>query len=222
MNLRHYNWPHDIKFEDGSVEHLFFDDPKEFRLFIEELNDQISGEEGNFILSNSKGEISIKDNLILINDIFNLESFDRKIQNKINSLLKDLVLEDPLYSNSIDINSQLEKYAINIQQECDYPINYKNIEIVDIVKFLGFTIELSDGNILERITEYMDIFHNLCNVSSFVFINFRDYFSEEECNLLIEDSKSHKHNLLFINFDKNVLTQNKELKFKEFESEIIL
>ena len=48
--LKHYNWEHEIVFEDGSITYLFIENPITLRDYVLELISQIEGAVGNFVL----------------------------------------------------------------------------------------------------------------------------------------------------------------------------
>ena len=76
ITLKHYNWEHTIKFNDGSITHLFIENPITYRDYVSELLLQINGEEGDFILSDTE-ELSIPKKLAILTDPINLQ-FDEK------------------------------------------------------------------------------------------------------------------------------------------------
>lgn len=196
--LRHYNWEHTIKFEDGSITHLFIENPITYRNYVLELLSQINGEEGDFILVD-KDELSISKNLAIITDPIDLQFDEKKINTKINKDLASIITTDPeIEKESFSLISMLEQYASKIAEEYNYNIDYDMPEASSILKILGFHILTEYESQADKVLEWMNIAHDILKINNFVLLNMQTFFSKSELDLVCQEASASKHNLLLI------------------------
>lgn len=197
--LRHFDWEHEIIFNDGSITNLIIENPITLRNYILELVNQINEGEGDFILSEKEEEISISKNLAFVANPITLEFDEKKINAKIN---KDLL---QLVSKSSDIQritfpliSMIEQYAEKLVEEYGYNVAYKELGEPEVIKMLNFHIDQEYDSPADKILEWMNITHDILQIENFVILNLSLYFSENEIDLLCSEASSLKHNLLLI------------------------
>lgn len=197
--LRHYNWEHEINFNDGSVTHLFLENPITMREYAYELLDQIeNGAEGNFVLSEDATELSIQKNIAIITDPINLKFDEKKINAKINKDLLTVTNNPGLQKDFFPLISLLEQYAMQIVDDYKMSISYEIPEQASIIKMLGFHINTEYSNLSDKLLEWMNITHDLLGIGNFIILNLNMFFSNEEISLLCSECSSLKHNLLLI------------------------
>lgn len=196
--LKHYNWNHQIDFEDGSITHLFIENPVTLRKYIAELIQQIKGEEGDFVLSKDTKEIPISKNLAIIPDIVNIILEEKKINTQINKDLLHVSQSSSHQQASFTIISAIEKYAETLLEDCCYSIDFEDIDESKIIKMLNFHITTDFEDTASTLLEYLNTTHDILNISNFVILNASTYFSKEELTILEAEITSEKHNILFI------------------------
>ena len=198
ITLKHYNWEHTIKFNDGSITHLFIENPITYRDYVSELLLQINGEEGDFILSDTE-ELSIPKKLAILTDPINLQFDEKKINSKINKdLLSITSNSQTLERTSFSLISLLEQYASEIAEDYGYNIDYETPDVSSILKLLSFHIATEYESLADKILEWMNITHDILKIDNFILLNLQTYFSENEINQLCIEASSSKHNLLLI------------------------
>lgn len=196
--LKHYNWEHSIKFNDGSITHLFIENPRTYREYVLELIKQYQGEDGNFVLSKDNKEIPISKSLNIITDPLDFLFEEKKINTKIN---KDLLIEvqsAALQQNSYKLISEIECYAETIKETSPHYIDFDPIDESKILKMLNFHICLEYENTATRILEYLNTSNDVLNIQNFIILNTTLYFTKEELSQLESECSSLKHNVLFI------------------------
>lgn len=198
ITLKHYNWEHTIKFNDGSITHLFIESPMTYRNYVSELLLQINGEEGDFILSDTE-ELSIPKKLAILTDPINLQFDEKKINSKINKdLLSIASNSQALERTSFSLISLLEQYASEIAEDYGYNIDYETPDISSILKLLSFHITTEYESLADKILEWMNITHDILKIDNFILLNLQTYFTEKEIDQLCIEASSSKHNLLLI------------------------
>ncbi len=197
--LKHFNWEHEIMFNDGSITHLIIENPITLRNYILELNKQINGDDGNFVLSEGMQEISIPKNIALVTNPITLEFDEKRINTKINKDLLQLVARSSeIQKTTFPLLSMLEQYAESLTEEYGYNITYSNIDESGIIKMLNFRINQEYASSADKLLEWMNITHDILQIENFVILNLPLYFSEKELSLLCSEASSSKHNLLLI------------------------
>lgn len=196
--LVHHNLGFQIDFSEGKATAIFFDNPVMFRQFVGELIHQYEGENGEFVLSENGEEISFAGNLSLITDILRFEVDDKKVLSKLQNLLKSFAVSEDMFSHTQEIVSKIEQYADEITSSFQYPIQYASIDVSSLIKLLCIIPEHDYKNELERLVEYMNIFHDICGIGCFIIIGAFMVFSVEEISMLVNDSIKHGHSMLFI------------------------
>ncbi len=198
--LKHFNWEHQIIFNDGSITNLFIENPITFREYAGELLSQINGEEGNFILSLNNEEISIPKNIAIIPDPLNLQFDEKKINAKINKDLLFLIAKNAeIQKNSFPLLSMLEQYANTLKDSYGYNINYEIPDDSTLIKLLSFHIDVEFEEQTDKILEWMNITHDILKIENFIILNMQTYFSTSEIETICAEASSSKHNLLLIN-----------------------
>ncbi len=196
--LKHYNWNHQINFEDGSTTHLFIENPISLRKYVSELIQQIKGEEGDFILSKDTKEITISKNLAIVPDIVNIVIEEKKINTQINKDLLHISQSSSHQQASFSLISAIEKYAENILDDCCYSVDFDDIDESKILKMLNFHITTDFENTASTLLEYLNTTHDILNIPNFVILNSSTYFTKDELKILETEIASSKHNVLFI------------------------
>lgn len=181
MKLVHSNLEKHIMFTENEINVLVLESPVSFRKFIEELNNQVMYDEGEFVLSESHKELKLSKNVELILDLFNFNFTNRRITTKILEEAKTIALDEDSFQSTLEVVSGLEKYMFSLVDEFDYPISSKEkIEIGDVLKIFDLKVEAKDSTWLERICAYLEVCQRFLNVKLFVFVNLKRYLSNEE------------------------------------------
>ncbi len=197
--LRHFNWEHEIVFNDGSITPLIIENPITLRNYILELSDQISGKEGDFVLSKDNQEISISKNLVFVPNPITLEFDEKRLNAKINKDILLLVSKDSeIQKTTFPLLSMLESYAESIVEDYGYNISYGDIDEAGIIKMLNFHVNQDYDSPADKLIEWMNITHDILQIDNFVILNLFLFFTEEEVKILCSEASSLKHNLLLI------------------------
>lgn len=198
MKLVNPFWEHQINLTDGSSTLLIIEDPEILRNYVSNLKQQVNGEEGPFVLSDEKGILKIDEHIQVILSPLELNFSNKKISNKLQAVLKAFIISEDYYQETQEILARINSYALNIQSGFPYNIDYTEIEHNDLLKTINFDIQVDFESEIEKIMEYINILHDICNIDSFIFIGMMNYFSNKTINTFIKEATSNKHNLVFI------------------------
>ncbi len=198
MKLVHPDWNHQIILDDGASSMISFENPEIFRKYFLELQSQIQGEDGKFVLSQDSEELSFSSNLLLIPSVLSIDMGDKRVQNRLQSLLKAAVISDDLFVRTQEIISLIERYAEEVSEQFPYSIRYNEPDSSALLKLIGFEAEYEYANELDKILEYMNLMHSFCNIPAFVLVGMSMYFTSAEIQMLVDDCRSLKHSILFL------------------------
>lgn len=181
MKLVHPSLEKHVEFTEGKINVLVLESQVYFRKFIEEFNNQIIYDEGNFVFSENHKELKLSKNVELILDLFNFNFTNRKITNKIIEEAKIIALDEDEFQSTLQIISELEKYMFSLVDAFDYPISSKEkIEICDVLKIFDLKIEEQDSTWLERVCAYLEVCQRFLGVKIFVLVNLKRYLNTKE------------------------------------------
>lgn len=213
MRLMHTYFSEPIKFLENNINILVVENPILFSKMIKGFLQQYNGEDGDFILSKNFEIIDIPTNIEIITDVFNLDFNNRKIRNKVYTLLQNASVNE-IFEDSQNLYNNINEYLSKIVQYCDYPLHYNsNIDLINIFKSCDLKIDISNSNILEEIVNYILLYKNIFNVELFVFVNLKCVLSKAQLLELYKTILYQKINILLIESNvKDVLKQYENLR----------
>lgn len=196
--IGYYYWDEPIIFEENCIQELVIENQKMFRKFIAMLSDAIAGYDTELIISRNNNEIISAGKCVEL--IFSPLYLDFKSKRIGNKLIESLSVtakeyEDDFYRLAKEIN----RFGTDISFQSDYEVAFDEIlHLSQLIKLLGFEIDINDLNVNERIIEYMHICNGLLGKELFVFVGLKSYFTEEEMEMLLKDMTAEKYNVLLI------------------------
>lgn len=174
-----------------------------FRDTVLDIYEQIAGKTGNLVLSDNNQEINISKHVDIINDYFNINLNNKKVLTKLNNLLKNKSLED--YDTYCRISESITEYVQELLYDEEFDLVQANcIDPIDIFKGVSIEIDDSSKSTTEKFLEYIAISERFMDTKLFVFINFREFFADEEVIQI--------YNKLLLNKTKFVLLQSKRIE----------
>jgi CRISPR type II-A-associated protein Csn2 len=197
VKLLHKNYNFVYEFKENSKPLLIVENKSEFRKLIKELIYPDS--ESGFVLSKNNEPINISENIVCIHDIFNISLNERKIINKLLDVIKKEVLSSDLLLYNNKIYSEIENFALNIQQSVDFELDY-NIEpdVQNLLKFMNIKFKAQNKDIIETIVDYIKLCSVFLKINCFVFINLYSYLNDNEINQLYKYAMYNKINIFLI------------------------
>lgn len=198
MMIGYYYFDEPIIFEENCIQELVIENQKMFRSFIATLSDGIAGYDTELVISRNNNEIiSAGKYMELIFSPLYLDFKSKRIGNKLIESLSETAkeFEEDFYQLAKEIN----QFGTNISLQSDYEITFDEIlHLSQLIKLLGFEIDINDLNVNERIIEYMHICNSLLGKELFVFVGLKNYFTEEEMEMLLKEIAAKKYNVLLV------------------------
>ena len=188
---------------DSQIGVIEINDTKLYRHILDIINKSIEGISNNeiFILNDKQEEITFKDNVYLLNDIFNIDINSKKIINKIYNLINSSYDDEErlLFSNKIqEVRNEL------IYKTNEFPFTFSvnnDISILDMLKAFNFKVDYSTySTLLEKIELLIDVMTNLNIAKILIVPNLKMYLTSEELIYLYKYSLYN--NIILITIEK--------------------
>ena len=198
MRLCHPDWQYQIRCGDGNATILSIENPILMRKYIGDLLLQIEGEDGDFVLSEDNEEVPIYIKVAAITSPLSFSIEDKRIQSKLNSMLKSFAVSSDMYAETSEVLSSVVQYGNSIAEKFPLPIAFEEPDSDYLLKILGFVPEYDYESQLEKLVEYMNLMHSFCGFECFVLIGMCWFFTFDEIKLLIDNCRSLKHSLILV------------------------
>jgi len=195
--LVHPEWEFQISLDDGKSTLVVIEEPVTFRRYVVELMNQCNGHDGDYVLSDSNDILSIKDRMVFVTDPLNLNPANKKVSTKITQQIKELVVSESHYVQTLELIGKIEQFASSIENDYKLCVCHSPYTPEDICKMLNIQLQVYYDNELERVMEFMNVFHDVCSVDCFAFTSMLNLFNENELDVLINEATANKHNLIF-------------------------
>ena len=194
----HPDWEFTICLSDGSSSLLVIENPIRLRGTVMDLIKQSNGEEGEFILSDDNKQLDIHSRLIVVTDPLNADPSNKRVTASVAQQIKEIIVSPDHLLEANDLISHMERFAETIEDDYRLNVSHQEYDSANLYKVLNIQLQVEYENELERLLEFMNVFHDVCGVDCFVFISIFSLFSEEEIGVLVSEATANKHNLLFI------------------------
>jgi len=205
MNLVTPFFTGEIKIDTDAVTALVIENPKVFYGIVQDIYLQISGEEGNCVLSNEKGILKFSKVADLTTSFVPFELNEKRLITKINAVLEQEAMGDVHYGETMEILSRIEQFADVLSEGLPYQLYFPGINIGSIVKMLGAVVEDDSESEMERVFQYMQMVRSLLGDKLFIFVNMFSFFERAKLQLFFETAVRHEYRVLLIDsrdFDK--------------------
>ena len=186
MKLANHNYEAVFQFEDASAIEWVIESPVVYRNIVSGLINQLQGNEGDFILSDADKILPIAKSMDLILDLFEIDVNQKKLLNRLYAEMKEVSFSEKYYMETQEMLSNLKKYFYDMEQEVSYNIHVDDeIDIVQVMKSVGISIETDSISLLENICEYVKISTRLLNIKVFILCNAQSFLTGDELKELV-------------------------------------
>lgn len=207
MMIYHPVFSGPIKFSENKNTVLVLENKKFFRNFLFDLKNQINGLSGEIVISEDYEPIRFKD-ICLLNDYINIDMNEKAILNKVYSDLLSISEKD-LQKETEEFKLTALQYFSTLISKSDIELFFDDIDFSNLLKSLKIRVE--DNEVfLEKILDLIKIYTLMFGYKLIVFINLKEFVSEEELSEIYKYCNYNKINIMLIeNFQKNPLPNEK-------------
>lgn len=173
-----------LELEENIVHVVCVEHTKMFTEVVGDLWNQMSGENGSWILSDGEKEKNIGKEVLMVVNPFEISCNNKKIITRLYQELEDIARED-YFVELTELNQKIISLLDGIVQKTSYHIEFDyELTVSDLLKSYHTKIEESTGSLLERIVDYIKMSHQVLKQQVMVFVNLKDYLTEDELVLL--------------------------------------
>lgn len=187
-----------IDVEEGKTSVLVIENPIAMREFLFELEEQLQGEPGDFVLSADYEPISIGRNLVLVKDPLNVDCNEKKILMK---LYQNIVDEEKMQYHMERDNFD-KAYLEYLRELCllsPLPLAYdERLSLGELLKCAHVIIDNTVGSYIDNLWNYISVMGELLHIKVFAFVNLKCFLSDEELDLLYKQCFYEQRMLLLI------------------------
>jgi CRISPR-associated protein Csn2 len=172
-----------ITFTENTVNVLTLEHPQELRKAIFELQQQIAGGEGGFVLSEKFQPIELSKYAALVTDPFELVLDSKKLTGKINQLASQA--GENYVEEFQQIAEEINGLAVQIGMNLDFEAAFQPLERIEtLVDMMKFRVDKEDLSFPEQILVYMKLYRRFFGIRLFIFYNLKACLDEGELKLL--------------------------------------
>lgn len=200
MKIVHPDINMQIDFEDKTCCIWTIEFPELLLNYITELQEQVIGNEGKFVLSDENEILSFKKDVSLILSPLEIDHNDKKFINELFKEIKDIVQSGELYENYVFVKSELVKLMERISESNDYPLQYsEELEVSSLLKMMQVKFDFQDTNYFERLITFVQLSQRLLRKKLLIFVNLSSFLSENQLVELEKIAKYEQIKILLIN-----------------------
>lgn len=197
MKLYHPNFSEPVVLTENETNVIIVENRKIFYSLLSELEQQLSVKEGRYILSNDCNIIELADCTELVSDIIRFEFNEKKLMSKILKKLTDYALGEEYYIKTSEFISAFSAYMEDIIAEADLPLELKGKpDLQAILRAVDLKIQTQSSSLAEKICDYVKLSADFLSNKIFVFINLRQFLSEEDILLIYKFFRYEKLQLI--------------------------
>lgn len=198
MKLSHPFLNHPIDWERGYINTFVVENPKMYREFLTELNEQAGGMNGRFVLSQDEIIDISKSTEIIYNPLLISIEDNKKILTGILKDFTEIAIND-FYGKTVELYAKINETITDLIFSSGQDLVFDDInDISQILKLYNIHPDTENLSLAEKILLYMELCEKYLKKKLFVFVNLHGYFSEEERELLFKDISYRCHNVLII------------------------
>ena len=158
MKLVHKNIEKHLQFKENKVNVLVVENNGMLFKLINELQRQIEGENGTFVLSENGELLNISKEIELITDVFSLNLNERTSVNRLLNSLTGYTQSAEMINKSRELQMVLNEYLSELTQNEELPVSFADeINMQSLLKALGVEFENEYNSICEKLLVYMRI-----------------------------------------------------------------
>ncbi len=186
-----------IELCENLVNVIVVESPEVLTEYISELKRQISGEDGQFVLSD-KDICRIDKMMEIVIDPWTIDFNSKRIKTKLLQVVKEEA-DEYFYDKFIEAKGLICQYAENLLDKMMYSVSYDmNIDTMSLIKFLDIKVDIQTDKLIDSIIEYIKLLHDLCKVEVVVLVNIKTYLSKNELLYLYQETLYQKVNLILL------------------------
>lgn len=187
-----------FKVNSEVVSTIIIENQRLLRKICLDIRDSLEGNDGQSVVSYENTPIEFTKNVEFITDYTVLSSGNKSIQTKLCSYLEHKSIEPNYLMKSQKILSDIENLVYEMSVDLPSTTDFTKLTMNAILKATGVILQDDSYSNIEAIYDYMEIIRELDRDKLFIFLNFRDFFDDNEVELFERTAIQHDFKILMI------------------------
>ncbi|WP_028518830.1 type II-A CRISPR-associated protein Csn2 [Ruminococcus flavefaciens] len=186
-------------------QHLFYS-------IINDIQTQLEGNDGKFVLSENFQPLDMRKYIELITQLVPFTVNQKELVSKLHFLLKRKAVDEIMYQSTHEIISKISEYLYKLteEQDMELAINAPD-DIAGILKAFDVRFEDNDMSLPEKILEYTITSNELKGTKLFIIVNLRSYLTDAQAEQLFQSMLLKKLQLICIESSEHERLKNEEV-----------
>ena len=185
MILSHYLFEQPIDFSDCPLQRLVIESPSYMGSMVGELSDQVRGNRGRFVLSESYDELDISRKLNLIVDPFVLDTSSRDVITGLHKRVAEYLENGDNYLQTNTMLCELVNYIVGKTTDLEISIEMDGLAIQAVLKAASLKL-MEAGNLCEKVHDYVNFTSKYAGKEISVIVGIDRFISIDEYQNLLK------------------------------------
>lgn len=188
-----------IDIEEGLAYIITIENIKLFRDIVTEfLEEAENGNDEKILLSQNGNGIPIAKVASVITDPFLLTVNSKKSLTKLYTYLESVAVNEEMFMQTVDIRAKVNEYIIKLIYKSGLNIEHNTEFGIKGIFTLGNINFSEEGDLVNRLSQYLEICSSFLNLSMVVFVNLSQCCSVQELRELFCEAAYRKINLILL------------------------
>ncbi|MBQ9715437.1 MAG: type II-A CRISPR-associated protein Csn2 [Clostridia bacterium] len=199
IKIVNYKIENPLTVDDGQVQLLVIESPSEFFSVVSELQNQLDGEDGDFVFKQNDKDVSFNKIGFLVTDLFNVDLNDKKLQNLLyKQIEKEFASDEDLFVQFNEINACVLTFLQNLSFRLPLAIEFDELSLQGVLKETVLKVQKTYDTFLEKIICFINLLVALKNIRLMVFVNLKSVLNDDDMQALYAHCQNEKVGLLLI------------------------
>lgn len=190
----------EIELKENTVSVIVLEDVGSRLSIVNEIYQQIAGEEGSWMLVENEKTYDLSKYVELILEPFSLQLNNKKLKTKLYQDLRDLA-DDSFALQGLELHSNICEYMEMLLEKMPYPLQYKEEwNVTDLFKLYDVALSENYEDACEKLFHYIQFMNQVCGVKLFIIVHLKEYLTENQLTELYKLAGYSKIQLVLIEF----------------------
>lgn len=187
-----------IEISDGCVFSLIIENKKLFRRYIGDIYAQISGNDGETVLSYNGKPVSFAKNCEIIDSfpVFNINT--GKMTSALTTYMERVAVNAENYMRTSELLSKIENYIDELSINFPLRVECGKLDAVSLIKALQLAVADDSECLVESVINYMAYVLEFEPKKLFLMLNMHSFFSEDEISEFVLSSQQKQMCVMMI------------------------
>lgn len=192
MNLAHPQLDQVLTLDGDRVATLVIEQPRFFRAFLKDIDEQLGGGKGRTVLSQNDRILPFDRHAELVDGLLRFRLGSKPLLTRLTNRLEALAMEEERYLRTAQLTGELEKYIMELSLDLPCGVYCSKMSFGGILRAAGVDIVDDHESDLERLLDYMELTRELEHERLFILVNLRSYYSDAEVEAFFASALSHE------------------------------